>query len=296
MKSAALPRFALKQTRTALARLSARLRRAARHPKDPEAIHDLRVSIRRFTQCLVTFEGLFDPAAVKDVRKQLRKLMKRCGEVRNADIAQALLHTAGVPDRSRVYGKVAARRVEAEEELIRYVAKKRWAGFAKRVSRQLIRRKALAAPLRAVRLSAGPQPAGLVPAHLIIDPAVHLPALAGEFFRVGAEAAAKQGDYAALHRFRLQAKRFRYTLELFEPFYGRKAALILAGMRELQDRLGEINDCLTTLELVGRHPSAAWLVKELLAKRDQKFHDCWQTRFTKKRAAQWSKWLSQPSA
>ena len=54
---------------------------------DPDAIHDLRVSIRRFTQGLRLFPDFLPAAPVKRIRKKLKRMIALTSEVRNRDIA-----------------------------------------------------------------------------------------------------------------------------------------------------------------------------------------------------------------
>jgi CHAD domain-containing protein len=63
---------------------------------DADAIHDLRVSIRRLRECLRTFAAVYPPGPHKKIRKTLRKLMKGAEKVRSADIALELLVDAGM--------------------------------------------------------------------------------------------------------------------------------------------------------------------------------------------------------
>jgi CHAD domain-containing protein len=59
--------------------------------------------------------------------------------------------------------------------------------------------------------------------------------------------------FTSLHGFRLLTKRFRYTLELFRCCYGPGLERRIEALHTLQQRLGEINDCATTREiLLGR--------------------------------------------
>ena len=76
-----------------------------------------------------------------------------------------------------------------------------------------------------------------------------LPRLATRFFRKGRKLVAENASYEQLHAFRLEAKRFRYTLELFRPLYGPGLERRLAALRQLQQYLGEINDCVVTRAL-----------------------------------------------
>jgi len=72
---------------------------------------------------------------------------------------------------------------------------------------------------------------------------VELPALAHEFFAVGRELLAGAAAPADLHAFRLAAKRFRYTLELFRPLYGPGLEQKLDAVRRIQSVLGKRQDC-----------------------------------------------------
>src|SRR5256885_10621213 len=96
MKLDPISKYAVKESKVRLKRFSQNLRHAAKHPDDPEAIHDLRVSIRRVVQSFKTFRELLDRATVKKLRRRLHKLMELCADVRNCDIALALLDQVGV--------------------------------------------------------------------------------------------------------------------------------------------------------------------------------------------------------
>jgi len=79
-----------------LRRLAFQMHRAARL-RDPESIHDLRVSIRRFQQCLVVFAQFFPRGQAKKIRARLHQIMQIAGEIRNRDIALELLGRSGLP-------------------------------------------------------------------------------------------------------------------------------------------------------------------------------------------------------
>lgn len=72
---------------------------------------------------------------------------------------------------------------------------------------------------------------------------LHLPAITREFFAAGRELLAGPAAPADLHMFRLAAKRFRYTLELFRPLYGRGLEQKLEAVRRIQSLLGKRQDC-----------------------------------------------------
>jgi CHAD domain-containing protein len=121
-----------------------------------------------------------------------------------------------------------------------------------------------------------------------------LPELARGFFEAGGELGA-DASFKALHRFRLLTKRFRYTLELFRPFYGPGLERRIEALRTLQQYLGEINDCATTQALLlarANLPEAerdrlVCQVAELAGSRVAKFHRHWQEDFAPPRRENW---------
>ena len=81
-----IDRFARDHASQLRRKLRRQARRAAKHP-DEEAIHDLRVSIRRLSECLREFGPFLPPHKTKRTLKRLHKLMDLAAEIRNRDIA-----------------------------------------------------------------------------------------------------------------------------------------------------------------------------------------------------------------
>jgi CHAD domain-containing protein len=79
-----------------------------------------------------------------------------------------------------------------------------------------------------------------------------LPPLVSRYFALVRELLAKSPSPPELHRLRLATKRLRYTLELFQPCYGPGLETRMAGLRELQQLLGEVNDSAATGRLLDR--------------------------------------------
>jgi CHAD domain-containing protein len=111
-----MQRYAREQTSTLLRRLAFRMNRAAKL-RDADSIHDLRVAIRRFEQCLQIFHQ-FLPGGHKKIRRRLRKIMELSGEIRNRDIALALLKQAGLPARSALSTRLLRERREMQRKLL----------------------------------------------------------------------------------------------------------------------------------------------------------------------------------
>ena len=260
-----------------LKRLDAALRLAARHPKDAESIHDLRVAIRRFVQCLKVFQQFFDKPAARKIRRRLGKLMDLCAAVRNRDIALDLLRETGVED-AVLTEPLAASRVEAVRSLS--VSLKRW--------RRRSIRKSWPGRLQAVPGS------GMWELRRAPFEAARrvLPGLAARMFTAGNAAAAPKASRQAMHQFRIVAKRFRYTLELFQPVYGRDLKDRLEELQALQDKLGRLNDCVATQELVKDHARAAAAVARLAERCETEFRAHWTRTFDSMARKRWKAWLS----
>ncbi len=72
------------------------------------------------------------------------------------------------------------------------------------------------------------------------------------YFKAGCATFDGEATPARLHAFRLQTKRFRYTLEMFQPLYGPTLGRMIRSLRRLQQLLGDVNDCEATRALVGK--------------------------------------------
>lgn len=85
-----------------------------------------------------------------------------------------------------------------------------------------------------------------------------LPTLTERLFERGRKAVEAVDSMDALHGFRLRVKRYRYTLELLRPCYGPGMEKRLKHLKQLQDRLGVINDCTSAQSLAEQHDPATW--------------------------------------
>jgi CHAD domain-containing protein len=114
--------YAIEQTNRLLTRLAFQIHRAAKAP-GPDEIHDLRVTIRRFSQGLQLFSDFFPKWEVKKIEKLLKRMMRLTSEIRDRDIAleylakrQEIQHCQRLEQERRHYGRQFA-------ELVR-----RWSG------------------------------------------------------------------------------------------------------------------------------------------------------------------------
>lgn len=109
--------YAQQQTRTLLRRLAYQVNQTIRQG-DADSVHDLRVAIRRFTQCLRTFAQFFPKAEAKKIRHKLKTIMQAASEVRDYDITLDLFEDAGISKSSRAAAAIDKQRKQAEKKLM----------------------------------------------------------------------------------------------------------------------------------------------------------------------------------
>lgn len=123
-----------------------------------------------------------------------------------------------------------------------------------------------------------------------------LPRLAEAYFAAGRKLLARKPSGKALHKFRLETKRFRYTLELFRSCYGPGLDARLARLGDVQTYLGDINDCATALRMLKDEDTQKALSKYLERRAKKKigeFRKCWKTSMdSRDQRASWVDYLA----
>lgn len=247
-------KYAIAQTGELLKKLTGQLERAARET-DADAIHDLRVSIRRFNQGLRVFGEFFDRKKAKKLHRRLKKIMDQASEVRDRDIAMELLAQARIAGKPKFRDRLLQERDEAHQALQVKIAKvsRKWNADLPASHK----------PSRRWQEDAGPGE----------NARTRLPALVAGYFQAGRKLVASDPRPAGLHRFRLKTKHLRYTLELFRPVYGPTLEKRLSDLQHLQTLLGEINDCTATQKL---QPQLSGFLQRLSARRIAAFVNHWK--------------------
>jgi len=82
--------YAIEQMNRLLTTLAFQVHRAAKKP-GPDEIHDLRVSIRRFSQGLQLFSDFFPKWEIKKIRRMLKRMMRLTSSIRDRDITLEFL-------------------------------------------------------------------------------------------------------------------------------------------------------------------------------------------------------------
>ena len=108
--------YVRQQTAMLLRRLAYQVNRTAQNA-DAEAIHDLRVAIRRLSRCLRLFSQFYPGKSGQKIRRRLSNLMDAAGDVRDRDIAAKLAARAGVLPPDAVFKRLGNDREAAVREL-----------------------------------------------------------------------------------------------------------------------------------------------------------------------------------
>jgi len=102
-------RFADVALRGRLAKLLEQIERCSTKP-GAEEVHDLRVSIRRFSQALRIFASLLPAKPVRTMRKALHPVMEAAGCVRDLDVGVERLIEEGLEEHNPVVEEMRAER------------------------------------------------------------------------------------------------------------------------------------------------------------------------------------------
>jgi exopolyphosphatase/guanosine-5'-triphosphate,3'-diphosphate pyrophosphatase len=202
---------------------------------DADAVHDLRVSLRR---CRSLADGLMaiDPdSSWKDMKKAGKKLFQALGELRDMQVMQEWIEKLGDaaagdaasrvstgnpcdPVASRLLDHVHAREAECKLHAFKDLQqfdRKQWRQWSRTL------------PRRASRV----RPGSMVYLHLALEKWTAAYDLHKHALRTRSQ--------VSWHQLRIGIKRFRYTAENFLP---RQHALWGHDLKELQDLLGEVHD------------------------------------------------------
>lgn len=228
------------------------------HSHHAEPVHDLRVAIRRFQQALAAFRQVLPRREVKRIRRKLKQLLDAAGGVRDCDVVTKILAGRELPGVAALKRKLHERRKAALPVLV--AALDRW--VARRCSSKW-RAALLACPIED-GLQSG------------------LHRSARKFLAHGDAAAGEKASVADLHRFRIEAKKFRYTLELFEPSWGPPVREWLDRLKPVQTLLGDIHDSYMAREIAGHSGGTpqidAWL-KRRQRRKAREFRRLWAETF-----------------
>ena len=188
-----------------------------------DAVHDERTATRRLLSTLTVVEPVIGRKPVRALEKDLRKVLKALGPLRDVHVEL---------DNTRQFGRGPRvpqfrTHLQRQERSLRKGAARRAAKV--RVGR--IRKTIRAVETRLRRLDQPPRRRSLLER---VDEAFD--------HAVQARRALDPTDPMSLHRFRVAAKKFRYTIEALQPVLKGFEPRALEQLRQLQDDLGALHD------------------------------------------------------
>ena len=246
--------FASESVTKLLDRLAYQVNRTV-HTANVEAVHDLRVSIRRFAQSLYLFKAAFAAKEVRKIRGRLNELMDLTNGPRDCDVAAALLGKGKLQVAPALEQAIRERRKESLRSLV--PALRRWSA----------------------RDSSSKWRAALTPNGGSQDPLEEtvrdrVPRLLKRLLKAGNRAESADD----LHQLRIDGKKFRYSLELLQPVHNGRMQDAVDLATTMQSLLGRVNDCRTVRKLMqdlgGDAEIERWL-KRRQKKKVREFRDQW---------------------
>lgn len=222
--------------RKVIARHLARVQRhdpATRAGDDPEAVHDMRVALRRLRAAVRAFKPGLPQAQREALAEELTWLTQVLGEVRDIDVQLAHLEKQDAA--------IGTRLDPLRQHLL-----------AQRKRRRAPLKAALSAPRYVQLLAALDAIASASGAGVSNKPA---PRRARRVVRKEVRRLMKDGRRAMasptperLHVLRISAKRVRYVLEFFKGIAGRSGPRLTKALIALQDTLGMQHDSIVAME------------------------------------------------
>lgn len=275
-------------TRKILARHLERLRAhepGVRRGDNPDAIHDMRVAVRRLRAAMRVFAS-GAPVSKRFLSTELSWLGRALGEVRDIDVQAELLGTylsrrpaphqeALAPFSAQLAAERAVRhrRLRATLDSTRYARLlQRLDRFARGEYRRSTGRDEAGEPIAAL-------------GHRAIKRALHRVRKRAEH-----AVAAPSPPAEDLHRLRIRAKRFRYLLEFLGDLLGKPGRRVIKRLVRLQDLLGVHHDAVVAAAIIRRHLEQNTITpaehtalakfadtQERVAKRARRgFHEAWK--------------------
>ncbi len=215
--------------------------------EDPEALHDLRVAVRRLRAVVRVFAPAFPPRWREHLISELHWLGEITGPVRDLDVqlTRTQLYGRALPAGHRA--GLAALRTYMDTERTRRRADLLAGLDSRRYFRLLLRLEgfALARSQTPMRNAAAHEPITQAGAH-------HARRAWRRLRRRGNKIKGAPAP-EDLHALRIRAKRLRYLLEFLQELTGKRGRTLVKRLVRLQDLLGAYHDAVVTAEFVHRY-------------------------------------------
>ncbi|MBZ0288192.1 MAG: CHAD domain-containing protein [Anaerolineae bacterium] len=208
----------------------------SRTDENIEDVHDMRVGIRRMRSTIRLMKPYIKRKDIRAYNRDLRRLGRALGEVRDLDVMiehvktyQATLDAEGQSSLQMVVDELNSRQAEARAALNDYFDSKAYHRFIKSFCDFLMQ----PLPERGHKNGVAPYQVRHVLPMLIYDRLAAVRAY---------ETILREADPKTLHALRIEFKRLRYLLSLFQEVLGPQAGEVVVEIRTIQDDLGHLND------------------------------------------------------
>jgi CHAD domain-containing protein len=224
--------------------------------EDVEEVHDMRVAIRRMRSAVRLLGAYYKRAVVRAYSDELRNLAWVLGQVRDLDVLigdiqefQATLEAEQQAALQEAIDELERQRTDAREDLIEVLDSRRYRKFVKSFSGFVTTPEA----------GARPAAEGIVPTQVrhVLPGMIynHLAAVRAY------DTVLPDVPTPTFHSLRIEFKRLRYTVSLFEELLGSQIGDFIDEIKALQDCLGHMNDAATARThlngLLADHPIEA---------------------------------------
>lgn len=220
-----------------------RWRKTAIKGKDPEGVHQLRVSLRRMRSALDVFEPVLQPDYRRHWRKVLKFLARSVDEARDLDVF-LMTHFSEGGNASELEKHLRRQHKRSYKSLSRLLQSKQFNKPRRQLKKQLKNKH--------WRAKYGHH-SGMLTTTLAARQ------LQQCYDRVLAQQSAiSLDDEAALHALRISIKKLRYGCELLAPVLDNKNnTVFISAMKTLQDDLGLIHDASVQQSMLSALPAGA---------------------------------------
>ncbi len=261
----------------------------SRSGEDIEDVHKMRVAMRQTRSAFRLLDAYFKPGLLRGYRKDLRRVMRVLGEVRDLDVMiDDLSKFETPPDEIQaaalrdVIESLDQRRVVARANLVAVLDSKSY--------RRLVRDYAdfVMTPDAGANIPENGTPVPFQVRHVL--PTIiyqHLAAVRAY------DSVLEEAEAEMLHALRIEFKGLRYSISLFADVLGKEIKDYVEGLKQIQDLLGRLNDIEVAREsfidlmedLDGDQSAALWLYVNYLDGEKpallEKFPAAWQRFNTK---------------
>lgn len=209
--------------------------------KDPEGVHQIRVSLRKMRTALKLFKPVCDDKNSRRLFKKLKKFAAKLDKARDLDIL--LMSHFDQYDQENAPAlkiRLSEQRARAYKDVKKLLENNKFKRMRRNLKKQLKQGSWCKSRAKSTLLKG----------------------FADETLNVMRQNLTEQfrqldvSDDIALHKFRIGTKRFRYAYEFFAPLYpSDQADLTIARLKQLQDTLGELHDCYIQQQILQQQPS-----------------------------------------